>query len=64
MSKPALFDINKLEAEVDKEMIERMIDEAKAKLIAKRQDIKRAERIVRNLQREYDVLVLEISENA
>ena len=40
MGKPALFDVKKLEADVDKEMVKRMIDEAKAKLIAKRQEIK------------------------
>ena len=63
-AKPKLFDINALEAEVDEEMVKKHIAEAKTKLIAKRQEIGKAERIVRNLRREYDVLVLEISDDA
>jgi hypothetical protein len=59
-----LFDVKALETEVDEEMLEAHIKEAKAKLITKRKEIKRAEQIVRNLRREYDVLLLEISDDA
>lgn len=64
MGKPALFDVNELEKEVDKEMADEAMKEAKAKLITKRREIGRAERIVRNLNREYDVLLLDITEGA
>lgn len=64
MSAAKLFDIKELEQEVDEEMAKKHLTEAKTKLIAKRQDIAKAERIVRNLRREYDVLVLEISDDA
>lgn len=60
----ALFDIKELEKDVDKEMLDAHVKEAKAKLIGKRKEIGAAERIVRNLRREYDVLLLEITDNA
>ncbi len=59
-----LFDIKELETEVDKEMTEAHVKEAKAKLIGKRKEIRRAERIVRNLEREYALLLLEITDDA
>jgi hypothetical protein len=58
-----MFDVKKLESDVDAEMAEEAIEEAKDKMKSKRQEIKRAERIVRNLRREYDALVLEITED-
>lgn len=64
MTTPALFDIKTLEAEVDKEVAEEAMNSAKKRLIAKRQEITRAKRIVRNLTREYDALVLEITDEA
>ena len=64
MAKAALFDVNALEAEVDKEMLDTHVKEAKKKLIDKRKEIKRAEQIVRNLEREYALLLLEITDNA
>jgi hypothetical protein len=64
MSATKLFDIKALEADVDKEMFEEHLKDAKKKLITKRKEIASAERIVRNLRREYDVLVLEISDDA
>ncbi len=64
MSAAKLFDIKKLEDDVDAEMLEAHVKDAKRKLIAKRKDIGAAESIVRNLRREYDVLLLEISDDA
>ena len=40
------------------------VKEAKSKLVGKRKEIKRAEQIVRNLEREYQLLLLEITDNA
>ena len=60
----ALFDIKELEADVDKEMLDAHVKDAKAKLVGKRREIKRAEQIVRNLEREYQLLLLEITDNA
>jgi hypothetical protein len=59
-----LLDIKALEADVDKEMLDEHVKEAKKKLIAKRREIKRAEQIVRNLEREYQLLLLEITDDA
>ncbi len=59
-----LFDITKLEADVDAEMLETHVKEAKGKLIGKRKEIRNAERIVRNLEREYQLLLLEITDDA
>ncbi len=60
----ALFDIKELEADVDAEMLESHVKEAKSKLIDKRKQIRNAERIVRNLEREYQLLLLEITDDA
>lgn len=59
-----LFDIKDLERDVDKEMLDVHMQEAKTKLIGKRKEIRRAERIVRNLEREYQLLLLEITDDA
>lgn len=59
-----LFDIKKLEEDVDAEMTEAHVKEAKAKLIGKRKEIRKAEQIVRNHEREYQLLLLEITDNA
>ena len=64
MAKTALFDVNALEADVDKEMLEAHVKDAKARLISKRKEIRSAERIVRNLEREYQLLLLEITDDA
>ena len=59
-----LFDIKELEADVDKEMLDEHVKDAKQKLITKRKEIRNAERIVRNLEREYQLLLLEITDDA
>lgn len=59
-----LFDIKKLEEDVDAEMTEAHVKEAKVKLIGKRKEIRKAEQIVRNHEREYQLLLLEITDNA
>ena len=59
-----LFDIKELEADVDAEMLDAHVADAKKKLIAKRKEIRNAERIVRNLEREYQLLLLEITDDA
>ena len=59
-----MFDIKKLEAEVDKEVADELIDAAKSKLKAKRRDIQRAKAVLRNLENEYQALLLEVSEDA
>jgi len=64
MGAAKLFDIKELERDVDAALLEAHIKDAKAKLIGKRKEIGAAERIVRNLRREYDVLLLEISDDA
>jgi len=64
MSATNLFDIKKLEEDVDKEMLDAHVKEAKTKLIGKRKDIRKAEQVVRNLEREYALLLLEITDNA
>jgi hypothetical protein len=60
----ALFDVSKLVEEVDAEIDADHLKDAKKKLITKRREIKNAERIVRNLEREYALLLLEITDNA
>ena len=57
------LDMAELEAEVDADMRKEFVAEAKKLLIGKRREIGRAKKIVRNLEREYDVLVLEISDD-
>lgn len=57
-----LIDIKALEADVDKEMLDEHVKDAKNKLIAKRREIKRADRIVRNLELEYSLLLIEITD--
>lgn len=59
-----MFDVKKLETEVDKEVAAEAMEAAKGKLKSKRREIGRAETIVRNLRREYDALLLEISDDA
>ena len=59
-----LFDIKELEADVDKDMLDEHVKDAKRKLITKRKEIRNAERIVRNLEREYQLLLLEITDDA
>lgn len=58
-----MFDIKALEGEIDKEMADEAMAQAKEKLVVKRREIKRAETIVRNLRREYDALLLEVTED-
>lgn len=58
-----MFDIKALEEEVTTEMQAEAIELAKERLVSKLQDIKRAERVVTNLKREYDALRLEITED-
>lgn len=62
MTKP-LFDVNQLVDEVDAEIDADHLKDAKKKLIGKRREIKNAERIVRNLEREYALLLLEITDD-
>ena len=57
-----MFDVNKLADEVDKEVTEAAVKDAKAKLVTKQKDIRHAKRILANLDREYHSLLLEISE--
>ncbi len=64
MGAPQLLDIKALEADVDAEMLDSHLKDAKKKLIGKRKEIKNAERIVRNLEREYQLLLLEITDDA
>lgn len=59
-----LLDVTKLVEEVDAEIDADHLKDAKKKLITKRREIKNAERIVRNLEREYALLLLEITDNA
>jgi hypothetical protein len=59
-----LFDIKELEADVDKEMLDEHVKEAKKRLISKRREVNHAEQIVRNLEREYQLLLLEIADDA
>ena len=57
-----MFDVKALEAEVDADFADDAIKKAKAKLIVKRKEISSAKQIVRNFEREYDVLLLEITD--
>ncbi len=57
-----MFDVKELEAEVDKEISDDALKLAKVKLISKRKEIGAAKQIVRNFEREYDVLLLEITD--
>ena len=59
-----MFDIKKLETEVDKEVAAEVLEAAKSKLKAKRREIGRAKAVVRNLENEYQALLLEVSEDA
>ena len=59
-----MFDIKKLDAEVDKEVSEEIMKAAKTKLIAKKRDIGRATALVRNLKAEYAALLVEVSDDA
>lgn len=59
-----MFEIKKLEAEIDKEVAAEAIEMAKGKLKSKRREIGRAKAVVRNLEREYDALLLEVSDDA
>ncbi len=59
-----MFDIKKLDAEVDKEVSDEIIKAAKAKLTTKKRDVLRAKAVVRNLEAEYAALLVEVSEDA
>lgn len=59
-----MFDIKELEREVDKEVADEVMKEAKKKLIAKRKEIGKAKAMLRNLENEYKALLHEVSEDA
>ena len=58
-----MFDIKKLAQDAEAEVAEEDIKQAKKKLVTKQRDIRHAKRIVANLEREYQSLLLEISED-
>ena len=57
-----MIDVGALEAEVDQEVADEAIKKAKAKLIVKRKEIGTAKQIVSNLEREYAVLLMEVTD--
>lgn len=60
----ALFDINAIEAEVQKEMAEERAAAAKDKIKAKLAQIAKAEKVVQTLRMEYQELLTDISLDA
>lgn len=61
MGKP--FDIKAVEAEAQAEIEKERSDSAKKKIKGKLAEIAAAEQVVTNLRREYDALLLEISDS-
>ena len=59
-----MFDIKELEAEVDQEVALEVLEAAKEKLKSKRRQIGQAKAVVRNLEREYQALLLEVTDDA
>lgn len=60
----ALFDVNSIEAEVQKELAEERSVAAKEKIKAKLVQISKAEKVLQTLQMEYKELLAEIAMDA
>ena len=57
----AMFDVNKIEDEVRKEMAEERADEARARIKSHLVKIQKAEQVVENLKMEYKVMLADIA---
>lgn len=57
----AMFDVNAIEAEVQKELIAERTEAAKVKIKAKLAQINKAETVVQNLRLEYQALIADIA---
>lgn len=56
------FDVKELEAEIDQEVTDAAVKAAKKKLIGKRTEVQQAKQVLRNLEREYNLLLLEVTD--
>jgi len=60
----ALFDVKAAEAEAQKEIADEAVEAAKTKIKGKLQEITKAELVVANLRREYEILLKTIGADA